>query len=620
MLSGTALLKDILSGLPGAFFLLGPDRRVLWHNDEAAGIVLHLFGREITPGVLMDELSSPDSLEDFRKYFAEALEGRPRVTQRDIRYVQGITRLWTVIYLPIRETSGTVTGVLFGGFLVESADAVRARMLLFERSVASVGVGVTLADARDPELPLTFVNPAFERITGYTSSECLGRNCRFLQGTDREQPGVTALREALRERRPEHVVLRNYRKDGTLFWNSVSVSPIFDEQGQLTHFLGVQQDVTELYESQARLARVVRMEAAGQLAAGIAHDVNNLLTVVQMNVTMLAESPDPTAREIAADLETLATRGHGVIRRLLDFARADTREPVALELGGFLVRVDHLVRPLLGNDITLVMLPPDEPLTVHVDPASLEQVLVNLVINARHAMPHGGTLRVAVEHRAGGLGGPRAVIAVSDTGIGMSEEVMRKLFEPFFTTRAGSGGTGLGLTTSRRLLREVGGDLEVESELGQGSTFRLVLPLVPGSARAAPPAAPSPQALNGTETLLVADDEPAVRRWMARALARCGYNVIEASDGEEALALIARARPQLVICDTVMPRLGARGVLAALARQPHAPPVIVTSGYGPGMLDNLAERPAALLTKSFTLTQLTRCVRDVLDRASARPS
>lgn len=620
MLSGTVLLKDILSGLPGAFFLLDPERRIMWHNDEAAGIVRHLFGRELALGTLIDEFSSPDTLQTFYKHFAEALQGRPRVVERDIRYAQGSTRLWVVIYLPIRDTGGTVTQVLFGGFGIEPSDAVRARMLLFERAVASVGVGVALADARAPDLPLTFVNPAFERITGYTSAECLGRNCRFLQGTDREQPGLDALRAALRERRPEQAVMRNYRKDGSLFWNSVSISPVFDEQGQLTHFLGVQQDVTELYESQAKLARVVRMEAAGQLAAGIAHDVNNLLTVVQMNVTMLAESPDPTAREIAGDLETLATRGHGVIRRLLDFARADTREPVTLELSGFLVRVDHLVRPLLGNDITLVMLPPDEPLTVHVDPASLEQVLVNLVINARHAMPHGGTLRVAVEHRTGGLDGPQAVIAVSDTGIGMSEEVLRKLFEPFFTTRAGSGGTGLGLTTSRRLLREAGGDLEVESELGRGTTFRLVLPLVPGNEREVLPVAPPPQPLNGTETLLVADDEPAVRRWMARALGRCGYHVIEASDGEEALALIERARPQLVICDTVMPRLGARGVLAALARQPHAPPVIVTSGYGPGMLDNLAERPAALLTKSFTLTQLTRCVRDVLDRAPAQSS
>jgi PAS domain S-box-containing protein len=618
MIEGTALLTDMMRGLPGAFLLLDPERRIVWHNDEASRVVLQVFARKLTEGMLADELSSPDSLDAFRKHFALALQGEARLVRREVHYAQGVTRSWAAIYLPVRDTAGLVTRVLFGGQDAEPAGSIQGRMRLFESAVASVVVGVTLADARDPELPLTFVNPAFERITGYSLAECVGRNCRFLQGLDREQPGVAVLRAAAREGRAAQAVLRNYRKDGSLFWNSITLSPLFDEQGQLTHIIGVQQDVTELYETQARLSRVVRMEAAGQLAAGIAHDVNNLLTVVQMNVTMLGVSPDPIARDIARDLEALATRGHGVIRRLLDFARADTREPVALELGAFLNRVHHLVRPLLGNDITLVMVPPDEPLTVLIDPASLEQVLVNLVLNARHAMPHGGTLRVALERRPRAPEGPRAVIAVTDTGIGMPAEVLGRLFEPFFTTRAGSGGTGLGLTTSRRLLRDAGGDLEVESQPGEGTTFRLVLPLLPPGPREAPPGEPSAGPLRGTETLLVVDDEPVVRRWMARALASCGYQVIEASDGEEALALIARQRPQLVICDAIMPRMGARGVLTALAGQPHAPPVIVTSGYGPGVLDHLAERPAALLTKSFTLVELTRCVRAVLDRAAAR--
>jgi PAS domain S-box-containing protein len=607
----------MMRGLPGSFLLLDPERRVVWHNDEAARVVRQVFGRQLTEGILADELSSPDSLDAFRKHFALALRGQARLVRREVQYAPGLTRNWAAIYLPVRDAAGQVTQVLFGGQDIEPVGALQGRVRLFESAVASVVVGVTLSDARDPELPLTFVNPAFERITGYTLAECLGRNCRFLQGLDRSQPGVAVLRTAAREGRAAHVVLRNYRKDGSLFWNSITLSPLFDEQGQLTHIVGVQQDVTELYETQARLSRVVRMEAAGQLAAGIAHDVNNLLTVVQMNVTMLGVSPDPIARDIALDLEALATRGHGVIRRLLDFARADTREPVELELGEFLHRVSHLVRPLLGNDIALVMVPPEEPLTVLMDPASLEQVLVNLVINARHAMPHGGTLRISLARRSGAPEGARAIIAVSDTGAGMPVEVLARLFEPFFTTRANSGGTGLGLTTSRRLLRDAGGDLEVESQLGQGTLFRLVIPLVQPGPRKEPPGEPAPEPLRGTETLLVADDEPVVRRWMARALVSCGYHVIEASDGEEALALIARRRPQLVICDAIMPRMGARGVLTALAGHPHAPPVIVTSGYGPGVLDPLTERPAPLLTKPFTLVELTRCIRAVLDRATA---
>lgn len=615
-LDGFAVLADIVHGVPAVSFLLDSARRIQWMSEEAAGVVRQLLDREATLGILLDELVTPEMMEDFHEHFAGALAGRGARIPRVTRYPSGAIRKWEVNFIPVRDPGGPVSGVLFGVRDIEDPDAARERMQLFERAVGAAVVGVAVADARDPELPLTFVNPGFERMTGYSASELVGRNCRFLQGTDREQPGIGLLRAAIQEGRPEHVVLRNYRKDGSLFWNSITLSPVRNERGEVTHIVGMQQDVTEAYEAQARLLRAARMEAAGQLAAGIAHDVNNLLTVLQMNASVLAQSPDAMAVEIAGDLEMLSSRAHTVIRRLLTFARGEASEPVALELGTFLTRLDHLIRPLLGTDIELVVLPPQEPVTVRIDPASLEQVLVNLVINARHAMPGGGTLRVAVEPRADAS----VVIAVSDSGSGMTAEVMGRIFEPFFTTRADSGGTGLGLSTSRRLMREAGGDLEVRSAQGHGTTFHLVLPTVPTPPREeAASQAAREQPVGGTETILLADDEEAVRRWMARALRQHGYRVIEVSDGAEALELAARERPDLVICDAVMPRVGARGVLTALAQRPHAPPVIVASGYGPGVLDGMAERPAALLTKSFTLAELTHCVRAVLDRVAGRP-
>jgi signal transduction histidine kinase/ActR/RegA family two-component response regulator len=366
----------------------------------------------------------------------------------------------------------------------------------------------------------------------------------------------------------------------------------------------------DLREREEQLRQSQKLEAIGTLAGGIAHDFNNLITAVSGFTQLALMEADPKSG-MAADLRQVvqaADRAGHLTKQLLAFSRKQVMQTAVLDVGDIARGVAPMLDRLLGDHITLRMNVDDEVPRVMADRGQLEQVLMNLAINARDAMPHGGVLTISTAAPA-----DRVQIAVTDTGTGIPEEIRERIFEPFFTTKETGKGTGLGLSTVYGIVKQSGGTIHVDSKLGIGTTFTISLPAVAETARTEAPseAVDMPR---GKETVLLVEDDPAVRAFSRRTLEELGYTVLPASDGVDALQLAASARIDLIVSDILMPRMsGPQMVQRFLAEYP-APVVIFMTGYADEMLISEARAiSSAFLRKPFTPSTLARAVRDALD-------
>ncbi|MBO0699702.1 MAG: PAS domain-containing protein [Zavarzinella sp.] len=491
--------------------------------------------------------------------------------------------------------------------------------------------GVTITDPNKPDNPIVYVNEGFTRLTGYDRGEVLDKNCRFLQGKDTDPAAVEKIRQSVREAQPCFVEVLNYRKDGSTFWNALSIAPIF-EDGKLTHFVGVQTDVTALKQMELQLRQAQKMEAVGHLAGGVAHDFNNLLTVINGCCELLrAQFTLPEgARPLIDEVHKAGERAATLTRQLLAFSRKTVLQPRVVNLNDLVKDFQKLLGRLIGEDIQLrTDLQADAGL-VRVDPGQMDQVLMNLVVNARDAMPRGGTLSIASrdvyldENYARGhqdlRPGAYVHLSVADTGCGMDRATVARVFEPFFTTKPVGQGTGLGLAMVYGIMKASGGHVAVESEPGQGTTFHLFLPVAGEPERPALP--PSRGGTRyGQETVLLVEDEVGVRTLAKHALEARGYRVLEAPDGEEALRLVQEHAGQIdvMLSDVVMPRMSGRELRHHVATLSPNTRVIFTSGYTDDAIvrHGVYQAESDFLPKPFTMHVLLKKVREVLDRAPA---
>ena len=480
-------------------------------------------------------------------------------------------------------------------------------------------------------------NRAAEQMFGWTAEEVLGRQLPYIppdimelfrlrQGIQTQESGIAGAET------------RRLRKDGTVIDVLISTAVLRDAHGAPSGFIGIINDITESKRLEAQLRQAQKMEAVGQLAGGVAHDFNNLLTGIKCNTTFLLEAMEPADPRCVDVLEIdgAATRAATLTRQLLAFSRKQVLQPVVLDPNSLIADLEKMLRRLVPESIQHTLQLHPETGRVLADAGQLEQVIINLVVNARDAMPQGGTLTIGTtcvqltddpacwRHEGTLVPGEYVVISVSDTGCGMDRATQERIFEPFFTTKPTGRGTGLGLSTVYGIIKQSNGYLWVYSEPGKGSTFRIYLPRVdqPVAVAAAvrePEAQASPR---GSERILIVEDDAAIRSAVSRMLVSQGYTVLTAANAEDALTVSDQRDGELdlVLTDVVMPGISGPALVERLAahaaehgRQVRA---LFMSGYPRSHItrESILEPGMELLEKPFSLEQLATRVRAVLDR------
>ncbi|WP_238602802.1 hybrid sensor histidine kinase/response regulator [Fimbriiglobus ruber] len=504
------------------------------------------------------------------------------------------------------------------------------------RVIGAVTQGILITDPKQPDNPIVYASPGFVQMTGYKVGEVLGRNCRFLQGKDTDLEAVARVREAVRAGEPCTVEVLNYQKNGTPFWNELSVSPVRDETGILTHFVGVQVNVTERKKLEEKFRHVQKMEAIGQLAGGVAHDFNNLLTIINGYSEILLQSLplDDPSRHMVTQIFKAGERSAGLTRQLLAFSRQQVLAPRVLVLNEIVTDTEQMLRRLLGEDVRLTTTLTPNLWAVRADPGQVEQVLMNLAVNAQDAMPTGGRLTIEtrnveldesyVQAHPEARSGPFALLSVTDTGNGIPPDVIARIFEPFFTTKEVGKGTGLGLATVYGIVKQSGGHVGVYSEVGVGTTFKVYLPRaerLPSGSMIARGLRVSPR---GAETILLVEDDHGVRGLTRHVLSECGYTVLEAAEGDDAVRLATgRAAPiHLLITDVVMPGPGGLLVAERVTQRHPEVRVLFVSGYTDDAVirHGILREGVNFLQKPFSPVALTFKVREVLDATEAGTS
>ncbi len=348
---------------------------------------------------------------------------------------------------------------------------------IFFAAVQMSRMPMCLSDPHQPDGPIVFCNQAFEELTGYAQHEILGRNCRFLQGEDTDRATIAEIRRGIAAGEDVQQEILNYRKDGSSFWNALFISPVIDTQGNLAYHFASQLNVTRRHETEAVLQQSQRMETLGGMASGLAHEFNNLMTIVLASIERASEEPDGARRDKQLGRAKWgAQRAARLTDQMLSFARRQFHDNRVLDVNEMLGNFDSILDQMAGSEVSVVLDLAPEPLTARIDPGQMELALLNLVRNAADAMPEGGSIVVATRLRRDPQDVAAVEIALRDTGTGMPAEVVMRATEPFFTTKERGKGTGLGLSMVSGFVEQSDGRLEIESEPGAGTTIRLLFP------------------------------------------------------------------------------------------------------------------------------------------------
>jgi PAS domain S-box-containing protein len=626
-----ANLRAIFNTSLQAFILVNGDGTILALNPTARDWAVRLVGRELHEGDLIHEFL-PDAAESFEA----ALAGEALSLERCLRGVDGVERWYETTHAPVVDERGVVIGVCLNARDVSerkrSEHALReseARYRdLFEN--ASDLVCTTTLDG-----DFLYVNPAWGSAMGYRDEELTTRRFSELVHPDSRDRYFDVVARAAAGESVGHVDLVLVTAEGVPLTLEGNLSCTTND-GEPPQLRGIYRDVTERKRVEDQLRRAERMQAAGRLAGGVAHEVNNMMTgVIGFSEFLLRglEVDDPRRSEVREIIKA-GTRAADVTRQLLAFTRQQFLRPEVLPVNGVVRDLELMLRRSLGEDHRLELALSPDAGEIRADRGQLEQVLVNLMLNARDALQARGRVTIATEvaaldesygQRHGGIGipfGQYVQLSVSDTGVGMDRETQARIFEPFFTTKPVGQGTGLGLSTVYGIVKQSGGFIWVYSEPGQGTTFKVYLPRVGSELGGAADGERAPAAEGGSETILIVEDEELVRSLASRALREHGYTVLEARHGGDAIRQL-QTQPSaihLVNTDVVMPEMGGRELGRRLKLIRPSLPVLFMSGYtGEDVIQRgLMDPDAPFQQKPFAPDGLARKVREMLDTARAR--
>ncbi len=504
--------------------------------------------------------------------------------------------------------------------LLTTEQELRAERERLEVTLRSIGEAVIVTDTTGA---VTLMNGVAERLTGWTMGEAQGQSaatiCRLSRG-EHEAPGANPFAAALKQGDPvtlaEPATLVS--RDGSVRDIAASSAPIRDQDGRTLGVVTVMRDVSERVRLEEQLRQSQKMEAVGQLAGGIAHDFNNILTVIigYANLMQLETAADDPQLSSVAEILQSAERAANLTKGLLAFSHKQVVNLKPADLNDIVLGLVQILQRLISEDIDLEVRAAPQQLSVIADQGQIEQVLMNLATNARDAMPHGGKLTIATAEEEG-VGAARwAVVTVTDTGVGMDRSIRDKIFTPFFTTKEVGKGTGLGLAIVYGIVTQHQGRIEVESEPGAGTTFRVLLPRAQAPGGGTPATTPDAPR-GGTETILLVEDDPAVREVTRSLLAGAGYTVITAADGVEGLARVAAdpGRFDLLLSDVVMPRMNGCQLLTRIREHSPGMKALFISGY-PAEISTargLLDPGTPFLQKPLRQDILLSRIREVLD-------
>ena len=546
------------------------------------------------------------------------------LVQRGESVSVGFEALMAGLLLALGAFAGTVLerARRHGRRLRAAADELRKLSLAVEQSPS-------LLIITDIEGHIEYVNPKFSRTTGYTLDELRGLTPRVLKSEETPSEVHDDLWNTIQAGEVWQKELKNVKKNGEPYWVIASISPLRNAFGETTHYLGVQEDITERKEVEAQLVQAQKMESVGQLVSGVAHDFNNLLTgVLGFSELALAkvENGDPLRQDLL-EIRKAGESASALTQQLLAFSRQQMLRPEVLDLNEVLATIENLLRRTMTENVELAkVLAPDLGL-VRADPAQSQQILVNLVVNARDAMPDGG--RLIIETTNAELGrrfanehvlvrpGRYVMLAVSDTGRGMDEETRKRVFEPFFTTKERGRGTGLGLATVYGIVKQSRGYVWVYSEPGRGATFKIFLPRV----AEAPEQPVKPEAVStqlvGAETILLVEDDKVVRTLAESILKARGYRVLAAENADGAIELWKNGSIDLLITDIVMPGMNGVELAQHFTTLRSDLKILLLSGYAEQAIveDTLADPSTPFMGKPFKVAEFLDKVREVLDSA-----
>lgn len=528
--------------------------------------------------------------------------------------------------MPLRDSSGRVIGVLGIYSDITSRKQTEQSHMRLATAVEQAQETIVITDETGTIL---YVNPAFEKSSGYTCEDAIGQNPRILKSGNQPAEFYRDMWTTLRRGEVWSGHLINRRKDGTIFEEEATISPIRDESGRIINFVAVKRDVTLEVQLQDQIRQSQKMEAFGQLAGGVAHDFNNILGSMMLQAELISVAPD-LAEEVRSGIQQIRTdavRAANLTRQLLLFSHRQVLQSREIDLNEVVSNLAKMLQRIIGEDVKLQLDLHPGPLVTLADAGMLDQLLMNLVINARDAMPGGGRIgirtcetHITPEQTAmmpGIKPGRHVSFIVSDNGDGIPPDILPRIFEPFFTTKPPGKGTGLGLATVFGILKQHKGAVAVTSDVGKGTTFQIHLPVVQPKS-AAEPMVEKKTSPGGKETVLLVEDEPDLRKLAALVLRMNGYQVLEAADGVQALEVWEKhdARIHLLLTDMVMPGgIGGRALAGQLQQRCPELKVIFTSGYNsefsgkelaPGDRLNFLQKPASP-------DQLLQTIRRCLD-------